>query len=396
MMRKILDRMNAARAQREQHNALRRRRIIEAREGALVRVNGRDLVNFCSNDYLGLSQHLDVVSAFQESAAWNGAGSTGSPLVCGFHREHDVLEHEAAEWMGYERALFFGSGYQANLAVIQAILEKDDICVQDKLNHACLLDGARLAEAELKRYPHLDSGAALRQLMGSSDRAKMLVTDGVFSMDGDIAPLHDLALVAKTCEAMLVVDEAHSAGVMGPDGRGAAAAAGLGPDEVPMLVVPLGKAFGGQGALVFGNKLIIGHLLETARPYLYSTAPVPAIAAAMRASLRLIKKEPWRRAKLQSLVARFRRGALRLELPLMDSFTAIQPLLFGDNDSALKAAQKLEARGFLLTAIRPPTVAEGKARLRVTLSASHDEAQIDALLEALAEVRDRNPVSVGS
>lgn len=382
---RLSGRVAAARAERAARRALRERREIEAREGARVLINGRQLVCFCSNDYLGLGQHLDVVAAMQEAAAWHGVGSSGSPAVSGHHAEHAAFEREMAEWLGYPRALFMGSGYIANLAVLQSLLHDGDVCVQDKLNHACLIDGARLAGAELKRYPHLDVEAALRQLMSRRDGAAILATDGVFSMDGDSAPLPDLALVARAQGAVLYVDDAHGVGVLGPEGRGSVAAAGLGPKEVPLLLVPLGKAFGGQGAMLLGHDDLVGHVAETARPYLYSTAPAPAMAAAMRTSLRLIRSQPWRRAKLLSLVTRFRRGAAALGLPLHESFTPIQPLLLGDNRRALEVSAALEQRGYLVTAIRPPTVPEGQARLRITLSVDHGEADVDGLLAALAE-----------
>jgi 8-amino-7-oxononanoate synthase len=388
---RLSDRLAAARADRVAKAALRTRREIQARDGAKVLVDGRQLVSFCGNDYLGLSQHLDVVAALQESAAWHGVGSTGSAGVSGHHAEHAAFEREMAQWLGYERGLLFGSGYQANLAVLQSLLEEGDVCVQDKLNHACLIDGARLSGCELKRYPHGDVEAAMRQLMSRRDGAAILATDGVFSMDGDQAPLADLALVARAQDATLYVDDAHGIGVLGPEGRGSLAAAGLGPREVPLLLVPLGKAFGGQGAMLLGNAALISHVAETARPYLFSTAPAPAMAAAMRASLRLIRAQPWRRAKLASLVARFRRGASARGLPLQESFTPIQPIVLGDNTRALAASKALETQGYLVTAIRPPTVPDGQARLRVTLGCDHSEADVDGLLNALTEALKSRP-----
>ncbi|ODS61300.1 MAG: 8-amino-7-oxononanoate synthase [Arenimonas sp. SCN 70-307] len=388
---RFADRIALARAERAARDALRPRRMIEGREGARVLVDGRPLVNFCGNDYLGLGQHLDVVAALQEAAAWHGVGSTGSALVCGHHAEHAAFENDMAQWLGYERGLFFGSGYQANLAVMQSLLADGDLCVQDKLNHACLLDGARLSGAELKRYPHGDVEAAMRQLMSRREGAAMLTTDGVFSMDGDQAPLADLALVARTQDALLYVDDAHGIGVLGPEGRGSLAVAGLGAREVPLLLLPLGKAFGGQGAMLLGSEALVGHVAETARPYLFSTAPAPAMAAAMRASLKLVRREAWRRAKLMSLVMRFRRGAAARGLPVQESFTPIQPVVLGDNARALAASKALEAAGYLVAAIRPPTVPEGQARLRITLSTDHAEADVDGLLEALARAVNDTP-----
>ena len=381
---RLTDRVNAARRERADKSLTRTRRIIEARDGMRVRIDGRDLVNFCSNDYLGLSQHLDLISALQEAAAWHGVGSTASAGVCGHHAEHAALERECAEWMGFERGLLFGSGYLANLAVMQALLAPGDVCVQDKLNHACLLDGARLAFCDLKRYPHCDVEAALRQLMSVGGGAAMLASDGVFSMDGDLAPLRDLALLARSQDALFYVDDAHGIGVMGPQGRGSLAVAQLSAKEVPLLLLPFGKAFGGQGAMLLGSDAIVGHIAETARPYLYTTAPPPAMAAAMRASLRLIRRESIARAKLAMLVARFRRAALREGLPVQDSKSPIQPLLLGSNAAAVAASIALERQGILVSAIRPPTVADGQARLRVTLTALHTEKQVDALVQALA------------
>jgi 8-amino-7-oxononanoate synthase len=388
------DRIAAALAARDAASTRRVRRRIESREGAHVRIDGRELVNFCSNDYLGLSQHLEVVSALQEASAHHGVGSSASALVCGYHDEHAALESEFASWMGYERALYFGSGYLANLAAMQSLLGPGDLCVQDKLNHACLLDGARLSFCDLKRYPHRDAEAALRQLMSEPAAAAVLASDGVFSMDGDLAPLRDLALLARAQDALLYVDDAHGIGVIGPEGRGSISVANLGAREVPLLVLPLGKAFGGQGAIVLGSNALIGHIAETARPYLFTTAPPAAMAAAMRVSLRVARSESWRRAKLISLVMRLRRLTLNEGLPLLESYSPIQPLIVRDNARALAVSAALEDEGFLVGAIRPPTVADDQARLRITLSALHTEADVDALAAALIRVCQR--FSVGA
>jgi len=363
---------------------LERRRIeIEAREGATIRLYGRELINFAGNDYLGLAQHLDVVSAMQEAAAVYGVGAGSADLICGHFKEHAALEREVADWLGAPRALLFGSGYLANLGVQQALLHDGAVCVQDKLNHACLLDGAHLARCELKRYPHLDVEGAMRQLQSRSDAPAMLATDGVFSMDGDMAPLKELALLARAENATLYVDDAHGIGVMGPGGRGSVAHAGLSHHEVPLQLVTLGKALGGYGALVVGREDLVEAVLQAARPYLYTTALPPAVAAAARASVRLAQKEAWRRFKLVALVSRFRRGAQQLGLPLMESDTPIQPLLLGDSKRTVAVAANLRTQGLLVGAIRPPTVPEGRARLRVSISATHTEAQIDGLLDAL-------------
>jgi 8-amino-7-oxononanoate synthase len=273
----------------------------------------------------------------------------------------------------------------ANLAVLQALLGDGDACVQDRLNHASLIDAARLAGCKLRRYPHADAEGALRQLRSQPDGVALLATDGVFSMDGDVAPLRQLALVARAQHATLYVDDAHGIGVLGPEGRGSVAAAKLGVAQVPLQLVTLGKALGGYGAVVVGDEALIDHLAETARPYLYTTALPPAQAAASLAAVKIARRDHWRRDKLQASIAHFRAGAARRGLQLLPSDTAIQPLLCGDDRAATALAAALEARGFWVAAIRPPTVPEGGARLRITLNAGHDLMQIDALLAALDE-----------
>lgn len=378
------ERLATAAAWRAGEDAQRRRRMVERVEGSRAVVDGRLLLNFCSNDYLGLAASTAGVAALQEAAAQHGLGSGGSALVCGHHALHARFEHEAAEWLGFDRALFLPSGYQANLMVLQGLLGPGDVCVQDKLNHACLIDGARLAGAELRRYPHADAAAALRQLQARPEAAAVLATDSVFSMDGDLAPLGALAAAARSEQALLLVDEAHGIGVLGSEGRGACAAAGLTAGAVAVLVVPLGKAFGGQGALVLGEAALIDHLLQSARPYLFSTTALPALAAALSANLQALRRADDRRDQLQRLVRHFREGAQRRGLPLLDSVSPIQPLLLGCNARALAVAAALEERGYWVTAIRPPSVPEGRARLRITLTARHRPAEIDGLLDALA------------
>src|SRR5690606_5622465 len=278
-------RVAAQREQREAESGRRVRREVLRRDGVRCEVadpggGTRTLLNFCSNDYLGLSQHFAVVSALQDAAARDGAGAGGSQLVCGHHALHAALERELADWLEVPRALLFDSGYAANLAVLQALLGDDDLCVQDRLNHASLIDAARLAGCRLRRYPHGDVEGALRQLRSMSESAAMLVTDGVFSMDGDVAPLRELAIAARVQQALLYVDDAHGVGVLGPDGRGSVAAAGLESTAVPLRLVTLGKALGCHGAVVAGEPDLVAHLAETARPYLYTTALPPAQAAA--------------------------------------------------------------------------------------------------------------------
>ena len=383
------DRIQAQRKLRDAQGRIRVRRTVTRRDGVRLEIDGQWLTGFCSNDYLGLSQQFGVVSALQDAAAREGAGATASHLVCGHHALHDALEREMAEWLGYPCALLFGSGFAANLAVQQALLsEEDDVCVQDRLNHASLLDATRLAGCRLRRYPHLDAEGAMRQLKHAPEGAAMLATDGVFSMDGDLAPLRSLSLVARMQGAMLYVDDAHGVGVIGQHGRGCVAEAGLGVDDVPLQLATFGKALGGSGAVVLGDEAMIQHLAETARPYIYTTAVPPAQAAATLAAVKLARRDDWRREKLAELVGVFRAGARQHGLDLMASDTPIQPLLCGAEATVMAMSAALETSGFLVTAIRPPTVPEGKARLRVTLSALHTPAQVRALIDAIAHARD--------
>ena len=387
-------RVAAQREQREAESGRRVRREVLRRDGVRCEVadpggGSHTLLNFCSNDYLGLSQHFAVVSALQDASAREGAGAGGSQLVCGHHALHAALERELADWLEVPRALLFDSGYAANLAVLQALLGDDDLCVQDRLNHASLIDAARLAGCRLRRYPHGDVEGALRQLRSMSESAAMLVTDGVFSMDGDVAPLRELAIAARVQQALLYVDDAHGVGVLGPDGRGSVAAAGLESTAVPLRLVTLGKALGCHGAVVAGEPDLVAHLAETARPYLYTTALPPAQAAAALAAVKLARREHWRRERLQELVARFRARAEGHGLQLMPSETPIQPVLCGSNANALAMSASLERDGYWVAAIRPPTVPDGQARLRVTFTAAHEPAQVDALVDALAVARDR-------
>ena len=391
-------RVAASREQRSAGSARRVRREVLRRDGVRCEVadgqgGTRSLLNFCSNDYLGLSQHFAVVNALQDAAARDGAGGVASHQVCGHHAVHGALERELADWLQVPRALLFGSGFAANLAVLQSLLGDEDVCVQDRLNHASLIDGARLAGCRLRRYPHVDVEGALRQLRGAPDGAAMLATDGVFSMDGDIAPLRELAIAARVQRALLYVDDAHGIGVLGPDGRGSVAAAGLDTATVPLRLVTLGKALGSVGAAVAGDADLVEHLAETARPYLYTTAMPPAQAAAALAAVRLARREHWRRERLQELVQRFRARATRHGLELLPSETPIQPLLCGDNARAVAMSESLEQAGYWVAAIRPPTVPEGQARLRVAFSAAHEPAQAEALADAVALARDRADVA---
>jgi 8-amino-7-oxononanoate synthase len=383
----LLARLAAQTAERAQAQLRRRLRTVDKSEGPFVESGGRRLLAFCSNDYLGLAQDPRLIAALKKAADENGVGSGSAHLICGHRREHAALEEALAEWTGRERALLFSTGYMANLGVIQTLLQRDELCVQDKLNHACLLDGAQLAGAALKRYPHADVDAAARQLRSNAEGCALLATDGVFSMDGDIAPLRELAAICASEHASLMVDDAHGLGVLGDDGAGSVAEAGLTEGDVPILMATLGKALGCSGAFVTGPAALIDGLTQFARTYIYTTAMPPALAAAAYCAVTLARSENGRREKLHALIRRFRRGAEQLGLPLMPSRTAIQPLMLGDTQRALDASRKLEAEGLLVVAIRPPTVPQGQARLRITLSAAHEEAHVDRLLQALDSVR---------
>ena len=387
-------RVEAARAQREREGLLRRPRTCEVTPDGQRLVDGRTLVDFCGNDYLGLARHPALMAALTRAAAVEGVGTGAAHLVSGHRGEHAALEEELADWTGRERAVLFSTGVMANLGALQALLgagglpgRGDALCVQDRLNHASLIDGAQLAGAELRRYPHGDAEAAARQLDARPDHPALLATDGVFSMDGDVAPLAALAGLCRKRHALFYVDDAHGLGVLGPQGAGSVAAAGLDARQVPVLMGTFGKALGTAGAFVAGDAPLIEAIVQFARPYIYTTAMPAALAAATRASLRLVRADAdGRREQLAAHIARFRAGAGQLGLPVMPSSTAIQPLLIGPAEGALSASRTLEAAGFLVVAIRPPTVPQGAARLRITLSAAHTADQIDALLEALGRL----------
>ncbi|NGP52375.1 8-amino-7-oxononanoate synthase [Thioalkalivibrio sp. XN8] len=369
----------------EQADLYRRRRVAawspELRAAELV-VDGRRCLAFCSNDYLGLAHDPRLAEALAGHALAAGAGSGAAHLVTGHSPEHHALEEELAAFTGFPRALLFSTGYMANLGLLCALADRGDLVAEDRLNHASLLDASRLSGARVRRYAHADPAAAERRLDGSA-RRRFIVTDGVFSMDGDRAPLAALAALARRHAAELVVDDAHGLGVVGPEGRGSLAAAGLAPADATALVGTLGKAFGTFGAFVAGSETVIETLLQRARSYIYTTAPPPALAAATRRALALARAEQWRRDRLATLVGRFRAGAAALGLRLAPSDTPIQPVLASSARAALEAAERLFAAGLWVTPIRPPTVPAGSARLRVTFSAAHEEADVDRLLAAL-------------
>ena len=368
---------------------LRRERLTVAGFGApgerlLVTAEGRALVDFSSNDYLGLARHPALARAMAECAPRTGAGSGASHLITGHGAEHEALEAELAAFTQRERALLFSTGYMANLAVMGALAVRGQRVLLDRLSHASLIDGARLSGAQLRRYAHADAPAAQRLAAAEPGATALIGTDGVFSMDGDLAPLPQLVRAAQAHEAWLVVDDAHGLGVIGAHGGGTLEHYGLSAAEVPVLVGTLGKAFGSFGAFVAGGHELIEYLIQKARPYIYTTALPQPVAAASRAALRLARTEAWRRERLQAHIGRFRELARAAGVPLMASATAIQPVPLGSAAAALAVQRELSAAGLCVIAIRAPTVPAGRARLRVTLSAAHTEQQVEALVQALA------------
>ncbi len=353
-------------------------------------VEGRALVNFCSNDYLGLARDPRLVAAMTQAAQRYGVGSGAAHLVTGHTHEHHALEEELAAFTGRESALLFSTGYMANLGVVGSLASRGDLVLQDRLNHASLIDGALLSGARFSRYRHASLDDAARRLEGGDERGRLIATDGVFSMDGDIAPLARLSLLARKKNAWLLVDDAHGLGVLGATGGGVLEQAGLSQGEVPLLVGTLGKAFGSFGAFVAGERDLIDYILQRARSYLFTTALPPAVAAATRAALRIAREEGWRRTQLNALIARFRAGAAAAGITLADSQTPIQPLLLGDAARCLAASAALREAGYWVSAIRPPTVPPGTERLRVTLSAAHTAEEVDGLLAALAATLPRH------
>ncbi len=359
-------------------------------QGVKVSINGRDYLNFCSNDYLGLASHPALKKSFQQAVDRYGVGSGSAHLINGHSFEHHALEEELAAFTGRQRALLFSTGYMANLGVIATLLERGDTLFADRLNHASLIDAGILSRARMQRYAHSDMNALAEKLAQSDKGEKLIVSDGVFSMDGDLAPVVEMAQLAEKHDALLMIDDAHGLGVLGQHGAGTLEQAGLDAQAAPVLMGTLGKALGTFGAFVAGDELLIEALINHARSYVYTTALPPAVAAATRRSLQLLQTESWRRETLAKRVAYWKQAAAQLQLPLMPSDTAIQPLLLGGSEKAVRLSQKLDEQGFLISAIRPPTVPKDQARLRITLCAEHEQADLDRLLEALDKLVNRN------
>lgn len=381
-----MSRLTQALAERKKTHLYRQRLTCDGPQQPLLTVNGRHLLSFCSNDYLGLANDPRLSQALQQGAQSYGVGSGASHLVCGHSRAHDELEELLADFTGQPRALLFSTGYMANIAVMTTLTDRHNIIYEDKLAHASMIDAGQMSTARLRRYTHGDTGVLQQMLETDTSERPYIATDGVFSMDGDIAPLAHLQHIATAHNAWLHVDDAHGLGVIGPHGKGSLAVHGLKTADNLILVGTLGKAFGTFGAFVAGSDELVETLIQQARPYIYTTALPPAIAHATVTSIRLAINESWRREHLQGLIRRFQQGARELGLPLPVSTTPIQPVVIGDNEQALQASEELKVRGLLVSAIRPPTVPAGTARLRITLSAAHREDDIDLLLESLAEI----------
>lgn len=378
--------LNADLQQRKQDNLFRATQVVQSPQGPHLRVGGKEYLAFCSNDYLGLANHPKIIEAFKSAADQYGVGSGAAHLVNGHFELHEQLENELAAWTGRESALLFSTGYMANMGVIASLLNKEDAVFEDKWNHASLLDGGLLSGARFQRYLHKDLSNLETKLKKSDARRKLIVTDGVFSMDGDKADLPALSSLAKQNDAWVMVDDAHGMAALGNSGAGLCEEQGVNQDQVQILMGTLGKGFGTAGAFVAGSKELIEYLTNFARPYIYTTAMPSAIAAATLTSLEIIKSEPERRNHLQTLIAHFRKEAEAMNLNLMDSDTAIQPILIGDADKALAMSQALKEKDILVTAIRPPTVPSGTARLRITLSSAHTTNDVDRLIESLSVI----------
>ena len=366
---------------------LRRRRVLESATGTRVVENGREYLSFCSNDYLGLASHPALIAAAQQAAAQYGVGAGASHLVSGHGAAHHQLEAALAAFTGQPAALLFSTGYMANLGIVTALLGRDDEIFADKLNHASLNDAALLSRARLTRYPHLDLAALEKRLADSKARRKLVVTDAVFSMDGDIAPVPELLTLCERYDALLLLDDAHGFGVLGAGGQGVLEHFGVASERI-IYMATLGKAAGVFGAFVAGSAELADYLVQRARSYVYTTAMPPSLAAALVASLQLIEGEAWRRERLRELAEVLKQGLNLRRWRLLPSITPIQPVIVGANEEVLAVSEALRGRGIWVPAIRPPTVPKGEARLRVSLSAAHSPEDVTRLAQALNQLEN--------
>jgi 8-amino-7-oxononanoate synthase len=384
----LRDEISAQLLQLQEQNLLRRRRIVDGPQEPLLSIGGKPVLAFCNNDYLGLANHPALAAAAQDAITRFGVGAASSALISGHSSVCEELEIALAAFVGMPRALYFANGYMANMGIVPALAGPGDMVFSDRLNHACLIDGARLSGAEFRVYPHGDMATLERHLARSASRRKLILTDAVFSMDGDIAPLPELLALCEKYDAWLLVDDAHGFGVLGPQGRGSLAHFGLASPRV-LYMGTLGKAAGVAGAFVAGDAILIEWLSQRARTYVFTTASPPLLAGALLAALALFETEDWRRQHLQLLIRRLREGLAGLPWSLLPSETAIQPLIVNDNQRALDLMADLLERGIWAPAIRPPTVPKGTARLRISLSAAHTVEQVDRLIDALQALGEK-------
>jgi len=371
--------------ERAAQGLLRRRRTLATPQGVHIAVDGKPYLSFCSNDYLGLANHPKLIEALQQGAQNFGVGSGASQLVSGHFDAHHELEQTLAQFVGKPAALSFSTGYMANLGAVQALVGRGDTVFADKLNHASLNDAMQLSRAEVKRYRHKDVAHLAEMLAQTKSGRKLIITDAVFSMDGDIAPVSELLALCEQNDAWLLIDDAHGFGVLGEGGRGAMSHFKLNSPRI-IYMATLGKAAGVAGAFVAAEQVVIDTLLQAARSYIYTTASPPALSVAVLASLKLIREEDWRRERLQQLITQLRAGMRNLPWQLMESSTPVQPLMVGSNEAALSLSEGLRERGIWVPAIRPPTVPQGTARLRITLSAAHEQKDVDELIGTLHEL----------
>jgi len=371
--------------QRKQQGLYRKRLVSQSPQGVRNVINGKQLLSFCSNDYLGLANHPEIKQAFIQATEQYGVGSGSAHLVNGHSQLHHDCELMLAEFTGRDRALLFSTGYMANLAVTSALVGRNDVIFQDKLNHASLIDAAKLSDAKLLRYQHNDLTQLQRLLdKNQSNYRRLIMADAVFSMDGDKVDAKKLSQLSRQTESWLMLDDAHGFGVLGETGSGLCEEQKLSQNDVPILMATLGKAVGVSGAFVAGSEELIETMIQSSRSYIYTTASPPANAAAVMQSIKIIQQQSWRREKLFELIHYFKKQLTQLDCELMPSDTAIQPIVIGDNHKAVSIASNLFQQGIHITAIRPPTVPENTARLRITLSAEHDKKDLDILIKALS------------
>ncbi len=370
--------------QRKANGLLRQRRLLDSPQAEHIVANNKSYLSFCSNDYLGLANRPELIAAMQQAAADSGVGSGASNLITGHHRYHDNLEKQLAAFVELPAALLFSTGYMANIGVLGALMGRNDAIFADKLNHACLNDGAYFSYAEFHRYPHNDVAALEKLLQASKAKHKLIAADAVFSMDGDIAPIPEYLALCEKYDAYLYLDDAHGFGVLGPHGQGSLHHFNIKSPRI-IVMATLGKAAGVAGAFVAGEQVVIDYLIQKAKSYVYSTPAPPALSATLSASLKLIAQGDDLRAHLNSLIAYLKANLHLNKWHLLPSNTAIQPLIIGGNEASLAVSEYLQAKGILVPAIRPPTVPTGTARLRISLSAGHTLDDVKQLIAAIHE-----------